>query len=282
MKNSESSARIAAHLEISLSRALSSMTGLEFSVTSENRQSPEDMNEPIVWQQAFSFDPDMPAFWLVAGKDLWSAVGQMTLAAVGIDSVTDEDCRSTWGEIAGQTVVGLASGLTSDVQGEITAAQGEDVPAEPANVVWVFFTARHDETTVWHLKAGWLPALPAQYDKTEPELKAAATATGATFSKTFELLLDVALPVSVSFGKTSLQIREVLKLNTGSIVELNRLVIEPVEVIVNDCVIARGEVVVVDGNYGVRVTQLASKEDRLRFGMVETSGRVATGTGGGA
>ena len=93
-------------------------------------------------------------------------------------------------------------------------------------------------------------------------------------SKTPELLLDVPLPVSVSFGKTSLQIREVLKLNTGSVVELDRLVSEPVEVIVNHCVIARGEVVVVDGNYGVRVTHLASREDRLRSGMSEASSRL--------
>ena len=92
-----------------------------------------------------------------------------------------------------------------------------------------------------------------------------------TVSRTFDLLLEVALPVSVSFGKTNLQIREVLKLNTGSIVELDRLVTDPVEVIVNDCVIARGEVVVVDGNYGVRISQLASREDRLRSGLAEAS-----------
>lgn len=68
-----------------------------------------------------------------------------------------------------------------------------------------------------------------------------------------------------------MQIREVLKLNTGSIVELDRFVTDPVEVIVNDCVIARGEVVVVDGNYGVRISQLASREDRLRSGMAESA-----------
>jgi flagellar motor switch protein FliN len=88
--------------------------------------------------------------------------------------------------------------------------------------------------------------------------------------KTFDLLLEVALPVAVSSGRTSLKIKEVLKLNTGSIVELDRFVSDPVEVIVNDCVIARGEVVVVDGNYGVRINQLASREDRLRSGMAET------------
>ncbi len=99
-------------------------------------------------------------------------------------------------------------------------------------------------------------------------------ASANNFSKTFDLLLDVALPVHVSFGRTSLQIREVLKLNTGSIVELNRFVSQPVDVIVNDCVIARGDVVVVDGNYGVRITQLSSREDRLRTGMMDTPVRV--------
>lgn len=48
---------------------------------------------------------------------------------------------------------------------------------------------------------------------------------------------------------------------------MNRYFEDPVEVIVNDCVIARGEVVVVDGNYGVRINELASREDRLRTGM---------------
>jgi flagellar motor switch protein FliN/FliY len=56
----------------------------------------------------------------------------------------------------------------------------------------------------------------------------------------------------------------VLKLNSGSIVELNRAVSEPVEVIVNNCVIARGEVVVVEGNYGVRIRHIVSREERLR------------------
>jgi flagellar motor switch protein FliN/FliY len=105
---------------------------------------------------------------------------------------------------------------------------------------------------------------------TDELLAAGAAQPGASLpvgSGTFDLLLDVALPVAVSFGRTQLQIREVLKLNSGSIIELNRLVNEPVDVVVNDSVIARGEVVVVDGNYGVRITQIASREDRVRTGM---------------
>jgi flagellar motor switch protein FliN/FliY len=61
-----------------------------------------------------------------------------------------------------------------------------------------------------------------------------------------------------------MKLRDAVKLTTGSIVELNRRVTEPVEVIVNNCVIARGEVVVVEGNYGVRIQEIVSREERLR------------------
>src|SRR5262249_62023905 len=81
---------------------------------------------------------------------------------------------------------------------------------------------------------------------------------------TMDLLLEVELPVSISFGKTELPMKDVLKLTTGSIIELNRSVSEPVEVLVNHCLIARGEVVVVEGNYGVRIQHIASRQDRLR------------------
>jgi flagellar motor switch protein FliN/FliY len=83
-------------------------------------------------------------------------------------------------------------------------------------------------------------------------------------SRTMELLLDVDLPVSISFGKTHLPLRDVLKLMTGSIVELNRGVNDQVDVLVNHCLVARGEVVVVEGNYGVRIQEIASRRERLR------------------
>ena len=78
------------------------------------------------------------------------------------------------------------------------------------------------------------------------------------------MLLQVELDLSVSFGTTCLNLQDVLKLASGSIVELNRSVAEPVDVLVNSCVIARGEVVVVDGNYGIRVTEIVSRQDRMR------------------
>jgi flagellar motor switch protein FliN/FliY len=76
----------------------------------------------------------------------------------------------------------------------------------------------------------------------------------------------VHLPVSISFGTAQLALRDVLKLSSGSVVELNRQPEEPVDVIVNDQVIARGEVVVVDGNYAVRIQEIVSRQQRLRLG----------------
>jgi flagellar motor switch protein FliN/FliY len=105
-------------------------------------------------------------------------------------------------------------------------------------------------------------ALPPE-EHPHPALAAAAEAPAGN-SKTFDLLMDVELPVSVSFGRAQVALKDVLKLTTGSIVELNRSIAEPVEVIVNNCVIARGEVVVVEGNFGVRIQQVISRQERLR------------------
>lgn len=109
------------------------------------------------------------------------------------------------------------------------------------------------------------PQDPPPADETrDTEVSAAPAATApGTASKTFNLLMAVELPVSVSFGHVKLPLKDVLKLTAGSIIELNRTVDEPVEVIVNNCVVARGEVVVVEGNYGVRIHQIMTRQERL-------------------
>jgi flagellar motor switch protein FliN len=80
--------------------------------------------------------------------------------------------------------------------------------------------------------------------------------------KNIERLLEVELGVVVRFGSTSAPLREVVRLGSGSMIELNRAVDEPVELLVNGRVLARGEVVVVDGYYGVRVTEIGPQSER--------------------
>lgn len=82
--------------------------------------------------------------------------------------------------------------------------------------------------------------------------------------KKLELLLEVPLKVSVILGRTKRPIKEVLNLTPGAIVELSSLVDEPVEVLVNGTLVARGEVVVVNENFGVRITNIISPEERIK------------------
>jgi flagellar motor switch protein FliN/FliY len=88
---------------------------------------------------------------------------------------------------------------------------------------------------------------------------------GNRTGQNIDLLLDINLPVSIELGRTRLSISEILSLGPGSVVELSKLAGEPVDLLVNYKVVARGEVVVVDENFGVRITQLMTPEERLKI-----------------
>jgi flagellar motor switch protein FliN/FliY len=79
----------------------------------------------------------------------------------------------------------------------------------------------------------------------------------------FELLMDVELPVMLRFGSRQATLRDVLELATGAVLELDREIREPVDLVLHEKVIARGEVVVVDGNYGLRVLEVGSPQQRV-------------------
>lgn len=80
---------------------------------------------------------------------------------------------------------------------------------------------------------------------------------------TMELLLDVRVRLSIRLGRAQLSIREVLGLGPGSVVELDKPANEPVDILVNERLIAHGEVVVVDENFGVRVLDIVSPQARI-------------------
>ncbi len=79
-----------------------------------------------------------------------------------------------------------------------------------------------------------------------------------------DLLMDVNIPVLVELGKTEMLMRDVLALTPGAIIELDSLAGEPVRITVRGKIIAYGEVVVVDENFGVRITRIASTQDRIQ------------------
>jgi flagellar motor switch protein FliN/FliY len=82
--------------------------------------------------------------------------------------------------------------------------------------------------------------------------------------RNIDILMDVDLPVAIELGRTRMKINDILALGPGSVVELNKLAGEPVDLLVNAKIVARGEVVVVDENFGLRITQLLTPEERLK------------------
>ncbi|MFB9218658.1 flagellar motor switch phosphatase FliY [Kurthia sibirica] len=82
-------------------------------------------------------------------------------------------------------------------------------------------------------------------------------------ARNLNMLMDIPLQVTVELGRTKRSVKEILELSSGSIIELDKLAGEPVDILVNARLIAKGEVVVIDENFGVRITDILSKADRL-------------------
>jgi flagellar motor switch protein FliN/FliY len=80
-----------------------------------------------------------------------------------------------------------------------------------------------------------------------------------SYTHNIQMLMDVSLRVTVELGRTRMQLAQVLELQNGSVIELERLAGDPVDILVNDCMVARGEVVIVDDKFGVRIIEMLSK-----------------------
>ena len=87
--------------------------------------------------------------------------------------------------------------------------------------------------------------------------------TERTTARNFDLLLDIPLEVTVELGRTRLELRELLALTSGSVVELGKAAGEPLDVLVNGTLVAHGEVVVVNEKFGIRLLDVVSPEKRV-------------------
>jgi len=270
-----------------MSEALELMTGETPQVAWRSAGSVESPPDLLWWEQPLSIGKQA-LVWVGAAEPSWSQIGKHVLSAAGIEESDAADARSTYLEILGQALSGLARDIGAQIREEVNCELGSEAqpPGGVSFAVVEVTLAVGQPLSVWFAPASELLELlaqarePAQRTTEAPgkAVAAEAAAGGAPQTlpvpvaepltepnkKTLELLMEVEMPVSISFGRAQLPLRDVLKLTTGSIIELDRTVIEPVEVIVNNCVIARGEVVVVDGNYGVRIQEIISRQERLR------------------
>lgn len=260
---------------------LEAMIDEQTSLTWSTEGSDELGPNALCMEQKLASLPD-PLIWIGVPEETWKEIGGRVLLAAGVETVSDEESRNTCLELLEQSLSSLAQSLTERLDQDIVRSGSQLGESFPGDLVPVRVTLQYGDRVLPALWISFAPLLstwleeekPVKPSESEPKVAAALADseegaevdTPIPVSKTFDTLLDVALPVSVSFGRTEMPIMQVLKLTTGSIVELNRSVTEPVDIIVNNCVIARGEVVVVDGNYGVRIIQIVSRQERLRTG----------------
>jgi len=99
-------------------------------------------------------------------------------------------------------------------------------------------------------------ATPAQFQTFDPS-------SVMQQKENIDILMDVPLEVTVELGRTSKRIKEILEFSPGTIIELDKLAGEPIDILVNRKYVAKGEVVVIDENFGIRVTSIISPEYRI-------------------
>jgi flagellar motor switch protein FliN/FliY len=91
-----------------------------------------------------------------------------------------------------------------------------------------------------------------------------ASSGGGTVPQNLDMILDIPVQLTVELGRTKIAIRNLLQLAQGSVVELDGLAGEPMDVLVNGCLIAQGEVVVVNEKFGIRLTDIITPAERIR------------------
>jgi flagellar motor switch protein FliN/FliY len=123
-----------------------------------------------------------------------------------------------------------------------------------------------ESTTVEHAASSGSPEAAegatevrsAQFQQLDP------TPSSGDADRKLDLLMDLTLPVAIELGRTHMLIRDILELERGSVVEFEKLASEPVDVLINGKKMAEGEVVVIEKDFGIRITNLVDASERVR------------------
>ena len=261
-----------------LAKVIEGMTGERpelrpLSPSDAQEEAAADAGKPLVWEQEFDLGPGA-TLWVAFPEEAWSALGARALRAAGVEEVSPEEIKGTCLELLTQCHAAMAQLVGERLERTVLATTGREVDGLPGGVLRHSLQIHYPDAALAPIQLVFAAPLaaalrapdpdPAQIP--EPQKPPAATPPDphTQASATLDLLRDVELPVSVSFGRAQLALRDVLKLVAGSVIELDRSIDEPVALIVNNTVVALGDVVVVEGNYGLRIQQIMSRERLLR------------------
>ncbi len=219
---------------------------------------PSETADLLWWKQTFG-DADEFMVWIGAKEATWSTLGGAS------DGVSAADAQSTYLEIVGQAQHGAATVVSVGLPKPIRCGDGQlDAGPKLDGLLYamVGLTLAGAELPAIAIAVepaiaavlGGPPEEPKEPKQIRPEMQ---------HNPMLDRLMDLELPLSVALGRAQMPIREVLRVTSGSLIELDHTVGDYVELIVHGTVVARGEVVSVKGNYGVRIKEIISRQDRL-------------------
>jgi flagellar motor switch protein FliN/FliY len=190
----------------------------------------------------------------------------VTRALLGGDDVPEDSIAGTVRELLTQAASALQNG--SDIRGLTVEVGNATAFNESSNATTETFTRAIASplmpTPLIVTIEGTLSPLSVDAPQHAAEAPTRATSVNPSADDRIDVILDIDLPLVVRFGRTELPLRALTRLSPGSVVELGRSPDDPVELLVSDRVIARGEVVIVGGNYGVRILDVVSASERVR------------------
>ena len=217
--------------------------------------------------------------WLILSREAALAIaGDADEQTVDLETHHQEAIRDTMNQLllaAGPPLLPLFARSVAYQPATVHVSAGDVLPGDlsPEQRVWV---ARAEATsdglrfemalTVDEPLAREIASLGAADEPAEAaETRAPAPAPEAVGSSSkIDLILDVTLPVAVELGRARMQIQDILKLAPGSVIALDKSAGDPVELLINDRPFAKGEVVIIDENFGVRLTSIVTAAERIR------------------
>jgi flagellar motor switch protein FliN/FliY len=210
-------------------------------------------------------------------------IGQGWVATLAMDGDAAAGCTLAFDPAGAASLAALASGqpepiedaTVADLLRTVVAQAAAAMGARPANerMDLSLITLEPGAVDAGGQREVWAVSLPGLAAPLVVMTKSAAAprddvaaraAADDRLGSRIDVILDIDLPVVVRFGRTELPIRALSRIGPGSVIDLGRSPDDPVEILVSDRVVARGEVVIVGGNYGVRILDVTSQSERAR------------------
>jgi flagellar motor switch protein FliN len=197
----------------------------------------EPLSDFIWWSCGLSFDPSNRIL-LGASPETWEALFDADQLVAQITPLIEQTARSRFGS-------------------EITCLEAERSEAPAPEWTSIPLTVTREPNAGAAVYFSVSPDLEAALGASTSDLVEDKLASEQGLLNLADVLMDVTMPVSVSLGRTKMHMKDLLHLTNGSIVELDQELGDQVEIRVNNCVLAYGEVVAVEGNYAVRILKMA-------------------------